>query len=335
MNIKINVKYNNVVINNNNESKKNNEDNKWKKITVDSPPKKYKKTSKKNHSIYNIKISGKEASKGKSSSLLRLSNNNKEKNKTLKSNEEATKKDITNKKNNNNNNNLSIANYNDYEINSLIYKEAIIIDKRNYFEYYLSLLRRKHILIFTFYTSNDYNSKEIKICLFFFSFALYITVNALFFNDSTMHKIYEDSGRYNFVYQLPQILYSTLISSIINLLANFLSLSEKNILSLKNRNSTIEVKKDVINRLIIKFILFFVLIYILLFLFWYYLACFCAVYINTQIHLIKDTLISYGLYLLYPFCLCLVPGIFRIPSLATKKTDKECLYKFSNLLQLI
>ena len=220
-------------------------------------------------------------------------------------------------------------------MNDLNYKVAILIDKRNYFQYYVSLLKRKHILIFTFYTSDDYNSREIKICLFFFIFALQFTVNALFFNDSTMHKIYEDNGDYNFIYQLPQIVYSTLISSIINMVASFLSLSEKSILEFKNQSSTNETKQDVIKKIIIKFILFFVFVYILLILFWYYLVCFCAVYTNTQIHLLKDTLISYTLYLLYPFGLCLLPGIFRIPSLASKEANKECLYRLSQILQLI
>ena len=40
----------------------------------------------------------------------------------------------------------------------------------------------------------DANSKIIKLCLFLFSFTLYFTVNALFFNDTTMHKIYDDQG---------------------------------------------------------------------------------------------------------------------------------------------
>ena len=220
-------------------------------------------------------------------------------------------------------------------MNDLNYKVAILIDKRNYYQYYLSLLKRKHILIFTFYTSNDYNSREIKICLFTFSFALQFTVNTLFFNDSTMHKIYEDYGAFNFIYQLPQIIYSTLISSIINIVASFLSLSQKTILEFKNKNSKNETKQGVTKKLTIKFILFFVLIYILLFLFWYYLACFCAVYVNTQIHLLKDTFISYTLYLLYPFGLCLLPGIFRIPSLSSKKANKECIYKLSKIIQII
>ena len=84
-------------------------------------------------------------------------------------------------------------------MNNLSYKEALKLDKRNYCQYYFSLLRTKHIFIFTFFTNTDYNSKIIKIILFLFSFSLYFTVNALFFNDSTLHKIYEDLGRYNFI----------------------------------------------------------------------------------------------------------------------------------------
>ena len=287
-----------------------------------------------------MKTSGDDLTKGRNSSFINLINDKKDYNyKIQKFNIETINNDNDKSKsqnqNNKNYNNLSIRNYNDYELNSLKYLEAKVIDKRSYFEYYLSLLRRKHIVIFTFYTSNDYNSKEIKICLFFFSFALYFTVNALFFNDSTMHKIYEDRGSFNFIYQLPQIIYSTLISSVINKIKTFLSLNEQNILSLKNKSSNDEAKRDVINRLFIKYIIFFVLICILLILFWYYVSCFCAVYISTQIHLFKDTLISFGLYLLYPIALCLIPEIFRIPSLVKKKQDKECLYKFSGILQLI
>ena len=48
-----------------------------------------------------------------------------------------------------------------------------------------------------------------------------------------MHKIYEDEGSFNFIYQLPQILYSTMICSVINALVKSLSLSEKNILEIK------------------------------------------------------------------------------------------------------
>ena len=83
----------------------------------------------------------------------------------------------------------------------------------------------------------------------------------------------------------------------------------------------------------IKFILFFILNYFFLILFWYYISCFCAIYKNTQFYLIKDTLISFGLSLLYPVGLCFIPGIFRIPSLRAFKQDKECIYKLSTVIQ--
>ena len=269
---------------------------------------------------------------GEESNVLALSK--------LKLNKDESKKQYLNINNNlKENNRIIISNYsklNDYEINSLEYIQALKLDKRNYIQYYFSLLRVKHILIFTFYTSNDYNSRIVKKVLFLFSFSLYYIVNALFFSDSTMHKIYEDQGDYNFIYQIPQILYSSLICSVINTLFISLSLSEKTILSLKRDTKNIKMKiPKVIKCLKLKFLIFFSLVISLLLLFWYYISCFCAVYKNTQIHLIKDTLISFGLSLIYPIGLCLIPGIFRIPALKASNGNKECLYKLSKIVQLV
>ena len=192
--------------------------------------------------------------------------------------------------------------------------------------------------MFSFYPSNDYNSSIIKIFLFFFSFTIYFTINGLFFNDAAMHRIYEDGGSFNFIYQIPQIIYSFLISSILNSLIKSLSLSEKNILILKQEKNIENLEKKArenIECIYYKFISFFIISFILLLLFWYYLGCFCAVYKNTQLHLIKDSLISFGLTLLYPILLYLIPGIFRIPALRAEKKDRETMYKFSKIIQLI
>ena len=226
--------------------------------------------------------------------------------------------------------------YIDYEINSFDYELALKYDKRTYFQYYISLLRIKHFIIFLFYRKKDYNSIIIKTCFFLFSFALLYAVNALFFNDSTMHKIYEDKGKFNFLYQLPQIIYSTFISSSITFLMKFLSLSDKNIIEIKKEENIISNNVfKIIKKMKIKFVLFFILSFLFLFLFWYYLSIFCAVYINTQLYLIEDTLISLGTSMLYPLGINLVPGIFRIYSLNTEKGDRESIYKISQILQLI
>ena len=151
-----------------------------------------------------------------------------------------------------------------------------------------------------------------------------------------MHTIYQIDGNYSFINQLPIIFYSSIISLFIITLIKYLSLSEKDIIQLKNENNDIIKKSEkIIKCLKIKFTLFFILTFLLLILFWYYISCFCAIYRNTQIHLIKDTLTSYALSLLYPFVTNLLPGIFRMPSLRAKNKDKECLYQISKLIQMI
>ena len=230
--------------------------------------------------------------------------------------------------------------YNEYELNNLSYEEAIQIDKRTYFQYYFCLLKRKQLIIFTFYTSTDYNSRLLKISLFLFSFALYVTINALFFNDSAMHKIYEDHGNFNFLYNLPKILYSTIISTAINFIILFLSLTEKDIVKIKvkveeEKKDLNEVVKSTEKCLKIKLLIFFVLNFLFILFFWFYLSSFCAVYRNTQIHLFKDVSLSFALSLLYPFGLALLPGMLRIPALNDKNKDRKMLYNISKIVQLI
>ena len=230
--------------------------------------------------------------------------------------------------------------YNEYELNNLNYEEAIKIDKRIYFQYYFCLLKRKQLLIFTFYTSTDYNSRLLKISLFFFSLVLYLTINALFFNDDTMHKIYEEKGKFNFLYNLPKIIYSTIISSIINFIILFFSLTEKDIIKIKiqvevYKKDLNKVKEETEKCLKIKILIFFVLNLLFLCFFWYYLSSFCAVYKNTQIHLIKDVSISFLLSLLYPFGFQLIPGMLRIPALRDNNKNRKTLYEISKIIQLI
>ena len=197
-------------------------------------------------------------------------------------------------------------------------------------------MKNNHPLMFSFSFFNDYNSKIIKIFLFFFSFSLDLTVNALFFTDDTMHKIYQDKGKFNFLYQIPQILYSTLISRFIDSLIKSFAFTQDNIVELKQETGFKDLEqkhKKLLRILNIKFILYFVLTFIVLIFFWYYITCFCGIYVNTQIHLIKDSLISQITSLILPFGLYLIPGIFRIKALKDENNSSKCLYKFSLFLE--
>ena len=139
----------------------------------------------------------------KNNPLKKRKRKRKRKNKDIENNPKSVDKSnssiLKNKKDNDINNDIIkkydyTIKYIDYEINILPYKEAVEKDKRTFLQFFISLIKRSHLLVFTFYPNKDYNSRIIKLCLFLFSFALYYTINTLFFNDSTMHQIYTDEG---------------------------------------------------------------------------------------------------------------------------------------------
>ena len=316
----------NETINTNEKDKKKNEK---------SIPKTIKRRKKKNKTkhIYNegskIKINNRD--NRKPFKTLNLKDNTKENNEKVYIRKSNTKiqKNLSKKFNN------SIK-YNDFELNSLSYQEAIKYDKRTFFKYYISLIRTKQPLIFSFCPIKDYNSMIIKIDLFFLSFSIYCFFNTLFFDEQTIHKIYEEKGIYNFVYLVPHILYSFLISHTVFTIIKYFSLSERNLYEIKQEKS-LDLADEIISKvkksLIIKYICFYCLSILFLLFFWYYLSSYCSVYRNSQIYLIKNILISFSFSLAYPFIINLISAIFRSYSLNDNK--RKCNYKISKIIQFI
>ena len=224
----------------------------------------------------------------------------------------------------------------DHEINTLDYKEALIYDKRDLIQYYISLLKTKPPIIFSFVPIKDYNSIIIKMDLFILKFAICSAINALFFTESTIHRIYADKGTYNLGFYLPKIIISFLITHIIIIGLKYLFLSEPGILRIKKKTTYSEAsgESDKFKRcLMIKYILFYILGTAFLHLFWFYLSSFCAVYQNTQIFLIINTFVSLLISFIYPIIINFLPAFLRNYSLTDE--NHQCIYKASKIIQII
>ena len=270
---------------------------------------------------------------------------NKKKRKTINANISNTFKNENNKINDNFksqdiiydnsdkvNNNVSNNNYNnldELDFNNLNYDKAIELDKRKFIQIYWSKLKRKHLIIFTFFSQNDYNLIYIKIARFIFLICTSMATNVLFFFDSSMHKIYLDYGKYNFVQQIPQILYSSIISLIMDILISFLSNTDINIYQIKQlKEGETEQINKILKKIKIKLITFFIITFIFILFYWYLISSFCAVYNNTQIIYIKDFITSFCLGLVYPFVIQLCFTFIRIFSLKKNSNFRSLLYKF-------
>ena len=120
-----------------------------------------------------------------------------------------------------------------FELNELDYLEAVKYDKRTFIQIYLDTLKREHIIIFTFFVCNDYNLFLIKLIRFLFLTASDMALNVFFFSDESMHKLYLNYGKYDFYQQMTQIIYSTVLSQLIEVFLCFLSLTDKYIYQIK------------------------------------------------------------------------------------------------------
>ena len=85
-------------------------------------------------------------------------------------------------------------------MNSFDYKTSLLNDKRTFCQYYLSLLRKKNIILLSICPTKDYNTMIIKLCIFSLSFSIYYAVNFAFFDDKILHEIYAIGGKYDFMY---------------------------------------------------------------------------------------------------------------------------------------
>ena len=258
----------------------------------------------------------------------------------LKTNIDYTAKDTEQYKENKNENKYSsneLIKYeqekklDDFELNDLDYEEAIKLDKRNFFQIYISSLKREHLIIFTFFTRNDHNLAYVKFSRFIFLVCTDMAMNVFFFSDETMHKMYLDYGKYNFVQQIAQILFSSIATQIIEVFICFLSLTDKHYYEIINIKYEERYKIFSILKCINRKITFYFIFTFLMFAFyWYSIACFCAVYPNTQKAFIIDSITSFGVNLLYPFILYSIPSLLRLIALKAQKAS--CIYSVSDII---
>ena len=200
------------------------------------------------------------------------------------------------------------------DLDLIDYNTAIIKDKRNFIKTFLSISQRRQIFIFCF--TKDHNILALKIGLFIFCLINYFVVNLFFFNDTVIHKIYLDKGKYNFGYQIKFILLSALISCIFLYIGKFIFTFNKS-------------PKLLIQ--IIKCIDFSLIIIILLFIFyWIYIGSFFCVYIKTQKHLIINFVITIVVCCIYECILTIIACILR--KISVSKKNLPTLYLISVLL---
>ena len=215
----------------------------------------------------------------------------------------------------------------DEELNKLEYKYALEIDKRSFFKIYMHILIKQNVLIFcVLYCIEDFNLSLIKFTFLMFQFIIYLTVSALFFTDSTLNNIYKKKNKFDFPFMIRQLAFTFLICLGINIIFKLLVKTDGNIIDIKQGKKQLNEAKC---RIKCKFIFYFIFCIIIIIFGWFYISCFCAVFHNTQIILIKCAGYSLAISFIYPFFTSLLFASFRKCALNSESKDKKCLYDFT------
>ena len=164
-----------------------------------------------------------------------------------------------------------------------------------------------------------------------------MVMNVFFFSDESMHKLYVNYGKYDFIQQIPQILYSVIISRLFEIFLCYLSLTDKPIYQIKNLMLKDSSKKTkfIYKCIYIKLLIFFIFTFIFILFYWYIVSAFCAVYKNTQTPFIKDWIFSFLLGNLLPFVIYLIPSSLRFFAIKKQKWKGSIyIYKLSDIIPI-
>ena len=226
--------------------------------------------------------------------------------------------------------------YSDLELNELEYEDAILADKRTFLQLYWSTIQREHIVFYVFIKCNDFSLLSIKLIRLIFLIVSNMALNAFLFSDDSIHKLFVDHGKYDFIRQIPKIFYSIVFTELIELLLCYLSLTDKPMYRiksyiLKNDTNTNTIEEE-FKCMKIKLIIYYLFTTIFFALYWYIISVFCGVYTNTQIAFIKDSSISFSICLIYPFVIYFFSNSLRIYALRDSKKRLKCIYKLGNII---
>ena len=172
----------------------------------------------------------------------------------LKTSDEINK----NKNEENDDKKKEILNLDNFELNNLDYEEASDLDNRSFCTTYYSVLMREHLFLFTFLSWNDYNIFHIKVERFLLQLCTDMTMNGFFFIHESMHKKYTENEDFTFVQKLPQLLFTLIVSHIIEVILCYFSMTDSAYYEIKSLPKTRESQEKILNIINNKILYYFI-----------------------------------------------------------------------------
>ena len=230
-----------------------------------------------------------------------------------------------------------IYEYTPEEMNELPLKRALKYDKRGFCAYYGNILTFSHIILNVFFRFNDYNLFIVKLGLLFMTYPINLTFNIFFYTNKSIKLSYMKSmdDISMFWSNIANTIYSSILSMTLLIILKLICLTHNSLKVFRKFKDVNYARKKsvcVLRCVKIRVTIYFILSLAFLLIFGFYNLCFCAIFENTQVELIKSTLTSWLISLLYPFIICLITSFFRKMAF---KFKNRVLYSINQLMQFL
>ena len=218
---------------------------------------------------------------------------------SFRSNEKSNTNPLIKQSNTNHGNSSYFDEYLSTQLNEMRFFDAIVKDKRLFFDYFCDKLKRKQVILELFCINDPIKPRTLKILLLILDIEVCFVVNAMFINEDYISKLFNSNKEENFISFLPRCInrsiFTILASIIIDYIIGCLFMEErriKNILRFEKDNIP-EIKYQisiVMKEIKWRYNIFILITIILSFFSWFYISCFNNIYPHTKLEWIKSSI---------------------------------------------
>ena len=299
------------------------------------------------------KIKSQEGLEDKNNSKIALYNKKKKEkekpNSNIKVKLEKSKSLLSLKKENSNSNSLVntlnapknltfFDNYLSTHLNEMLFNDALIKDKRLFFEYFCDKLKKKQVILELFLIDDPIKPKTLKLLLLILDLEVCFVINGMFINEDYISKLFHSTKEENFISFLPRSInrcfYTIIASILISYIVGCFFVQERRLKSIfkYENNNVYAIKYEVclvMREIKWRYNIFILLTAVISAFSWYYISCFNNVYPHMKMEWIKSSIFIILLVHILSILVTLVEALLRFISFEIKS---EKMYKASGWL---
>ena len=224
------------------------------------------------------------------------------------------------------------------ELNEMLFGDALIEDKRLFFDFFCDELKKKQLMLDLLLLEDPLKPKTLKLLLIILDIEVCFVINAMFINEDYISKLFKSEKEENFFSFLPRSInrsiYTIIASILISLIISCFFIPERRLKAIfrYEQNNANAIKYEI--NLLMKEMKWrnniFILLTVVASVFsWYYISCFNNIYPHTKIEWIKSSIVIILLVQIFSIFTTFVETLLRFVSFEIKN---EKMYRASQWL---